>query len=110
MAIKILQNVELCVDILQYQEYYNLSPTKHRKEERMSLTVKQWRMAKGISQEAMAAVCRVHRNTYAAWEENPGDITVKNAVLICNALGESLEDVFFNDATLQNVDKGRETA
>lgn len=69
----------------------------------MSLTVKQWRMAKGISQDAMAAICGVHRNTYAAWEERPGDISVRHAVLICNALGESLEDVFLNDATLQNV-------
>jgi len=72
----------------------------------MSLTVKQWRMAKGISQEQMAAALNVHRNTYAAWEEKPEDISVKNALLICKALGESIEDVFFNGATLQNVEKG----
>lgn len=72
----------------------------------MSFTVKQWRMAKGISQDYMAAVCGVHRNTYAAWEERPGDISVKHAVQICKALGESIDDVFFNDATLQDVEKG----
>ena len=75
----------------------------------MALTVKQWRMAKGISQETMAKACGVHRNTYAMWEEKPEDISVKNAVIICNALGEPFNDVFFNTSTPQNV-VSKETA
>lgn len=63
----------------------------------MGLTVKQWRLAKGLSQDYMAEKCHVHRNTYASWEENPENISVKNAVIIANALGESLNDVFFNE-------------
>ena len=60
-------------------------------------TLKQWRLAKEISQEQMAQVCNVHRNTYAAWEENPEDISIKNAKLIAKALGESVELIFFGE-------------
>ena len=69
----------------------------------MGFTVKQWRMAKGISQEQMANVCGVHRSTYAEWEEKPENISVKNAVKISRALGESVDAVFFSPEFLQNV-------
>lgn len=62
----------------------------------MGLTVKQWRLAKEISQEQMAEKCGVHRNTYAAWEERPEDISIKNAKIIANALGESVDRIFFD--------------
>ena len=61
----------------------------------MGLTMKQWRLAKGISQEQMASECGVHRNTYASWEENPEDVSVKNAKIIAKALGESVNSIFF---------------
>ena len=70
----------------------------------MGLTVKQWRLAKGYSQDYMAEKCHVHRNTYAAWEENPEKISVKNAKTIAAVLGESIDRVFFNTSTLQNVE------
>lgn len=63
----------------------------------MGLTVKQWRLVKGFSQESMAEKCGVHRNTYAAWEENPDNISVKNAKLIAEALGESVNTIFFTE-------------
>lgn len=75
----------------------------------MALTVKQWRMAKGLTQERMANACNVHRNTYASWEEHPEDISLKNAIIICNALGEPFNEVFFNLEIPQNVVK-EETA
>lgn len=62
----------------------------------MGLTVKQWRLAKEISQEQMAEKCGVHRNTYAAWEDRPEDISIKNAKIIANALGESVDRIFFD--------------
>ncbi len=62
----------------------------------MGLTIRQWRLAKEISQEQMAEKCGVHRNTYAAWEERPEDISVKNAKIIANALGESVNKIFFD--------------
>lgn len=61
----------------------------------MSLTLKQWRLAKEISQEEMARKCGVHRNTYASWEENPDNISVKNAKIIAKALHESVNTIFF---------------
>lgn len=61
----------------------------------MGLTVKQWRLAKGLSQEYMAAKCGVHRNTYATWEEHPEEISIKNAIIIATCLGESVNEVFF---------------
>lgn len=63
----------------------------------MGLTMKQWRLAKELSQEEMAAKCNVHRNTYASWEGNPDNVSVKNAKIIARALGESVNTVFFTD-------------
>lgn len=63
----------------------------------MGLSMKQWRLAKEISQEEMAIKCGVHRNTYAAWEENPDNVSVGNAKKIAAALGESVNTIFFND-------------
>jgi transcriptional regulator with XRE-family HTH domain len=61
----------------------------------MGLSLKQWRLAKEISQEEMATRCGVHRNTYASWEENPDNISVGNAKIISNALCESVNTIFF---------------
>lgn len=61
-----------------------------------NLTIRQLRLAKELSQEQMAAACNVHRNTYAAWEENQDKITIENAKLIADALGESVS-IFFKE-------------
>lgn len=61
----------------------------------MELTLKQWRLAKGISQEDMAAKCGVHRNTYASWEENPDTISIRNAKIIADALAVDVDTIFF---------------
>ena len=63
----------------------------------MGLTMKQWRLAKELSQEEMASKCNVHRNTYASWEENPDMVSVGNAKIIAKALGESVNTIFFNE-------------
>lgn len=62
----------------------------------MKLTMKQWRLAKELSQEEMASKCGVHRNTYASWEENPDNVSVGHAKTIAKALGESIDAIFFN--------------
>ncbi|PNV62432.1 XRE family transcriptional regulator [Clostridium sp. chh4-2] len=59
--------------------------------------MRQWRLAKELSQEDMAIKCGVHRNTYASWEENPDNVSVGNAKIIAKALGESVEIIFFNE-------------
>lgn len=63
----------------------------------MSLTVKQWRLAKEITIAEMAEACGVHYNTYAKWEEDPGKISIDAAKKIANALGESVDAIFFSE-------------
>ncbi len=63
----------------------------------MGLTMKQWRLAKELSQEQMASKCGVHRNTYASWEENPESVSIKNAKIIAKALGENVNTIFFDE-------------
>ena len=62
----------------------------------MGLTMKQWRLAKELSQDQMAQKCSVHRNTYASWEENPENVSIKNAKIIAQALGENVNTIFFD--------------
>lgn len=61
----------------------------------MPFTVKQWRLAKEITIGEMAEACGVHYNTYAKWEEDPGKISIDSALKIANALGESVDTIFF---------------
>ena len=65
------------------------------------LTVKQWRLAKGLSQKEMAKKCNVHRNTYASWEENPESISVGNAKIIAEALNEPINIIFFTQQSIK---------
>lgn len=92
-----MQNVEKTVDTLQNVEYsvVNLQ-TVGRRRAYMGLSLKQWRLAKEISQTEMATKCGVHRNTYAAWEENPDEISIGNAKIIARVLRESVDTIFFN--------------
>lgn len=70
----------------------------------MRLTLKEWRRAKGISQEEMAEVCGVHLNTYRDWEEHPESIKLVHAVAIANRLGLQLRDIFLIE-NITKVDK-----
>lgn len=103
-----MQNVEKSVDSLQNVGYTARKTTKRRVkrgEKKVGLTMKQWRLAKELSQEEMAAKCNVHRNTYASWEENPDNVSVGNAKIISEALGESVNTIFFNsESTKRRID------
>ncbi len=61
------------------------------------LTLKQWRLVKGLSQEEMAKKCKVHRNTYASWEDSPDNISIGNAKIIAEVIGESVNNIFFTN-------------
>lgn len=67
------------------------------------LTLKEWRRAKGVSQEELANLCGVHVNTYRTWEENASEIKLSKAALIAERLGISLSDISFDSNVLQNV-------
>lgn len=71
------------------------------------LTMRQWRLVKEMSIEAAAKACGVHPNTYAYWEKNPENVKVKDAVKVAQALGVSVDDIFFT-ATQQNVARATE--
>lgn len=60
------------------------------------LTMRQWRLVKEISIAEAAKACGVHPNTYAYWESNPENVKVKDAVKVAEALGVSVDDIFFH--------------
>lgn len=92
-----MQNVEKTVDKLQNVGYSLIKLQNVERRIEMGLTMKQWRLAKGLSQEDMASKCSVHRNTYASWEDNPDNVSVGNAKIIAQALGESVNTIFFTN-------------
>ena len=49
----------------------------------MSLSLKQHRLVKGKTQEEMANLLGVHVQTYRKLEENPEDISIKQAKKNC---------------------------
>ena len=65
----------------------------------MKLSLAEWRRARNISQEKMADLCSVHVNTYREWEQNEGRIKVDKAILICDALNISLDDLLLPSDT-----------
>lgn len=67
------------------------------------MTIKQWRRVKDYTQEYMAEMCGVHRNTYAAWEENPEKIPIGAALTLADVLQVSIEDIIFWPIKQQNV-------
>ena len=63
--------------------------------ERMAekLSVKQWRMVRGLSQNSMAEKIGVHEHTYRAMERNPMHVRLYKLIQICNVLGVSINDI-----------------
>lgn len=61
----------------------------------MSLTLREWRRVKEITQEDMAKKLNIHVNTYQKWEKEPGKICFDKAVEISEILNVSLDDISF---------------
>lgn len=61
----------------------------------MALSVRQWRLAKEISQSTMADKLGVHINTYISWEKNPERISIGCAKQISEIFDVSLDDIDF---------------
>lgn len=59
------------------------------------LTLKAARMMRGLTQDDMAEKLNIHRNTYAAWEAHPEDISIRNAEEICKILDLAADDIIF---------------
>ena len=61
----------------------------------MALTVRQWRLAKEITQQTMAEKLGVHVNTYMSWEKEPENISVTNARKISEILELPFDEIRF---------------
>jgi transcriptional regulator with XRE-family HTH domain len=67
----------------------------------MKMTLEAWRRAGGMSQEAVAAICGVHPNTYRRWEANPGEIRLDKAILIADHLHIPLDSILLPSSTTE---------
>ena len=61
----------------------------------MGLSLKQHRLVKGKTQDEMATMLGVHVQTYRKLEENPEEVTIKQAKMIAKYLGVPYNDIFF---------------
>ena len=59
------------------------------------LTIDEWRRAKGMSREALAAACSVSVPTLYNWERNPKSVNIEKAFLIAEAFKVSILEIDF---------------
>lgn len=62
----------------------------------MSLTLREWRRVKEISQRTMADKIGVHVNTYMKMEKKPNKIAIEDAVKISDILAVPMDQINFN--------------
>lgn len=62
-----------------------------------NLKMKAARAAKDLSQEQLAAMCDVSRQTIGAIEKGDYNPSVNLCVAICKALGKTLNDLFWEE-------------
>lgn len=56
-----------------------------------------------LTQKQLGDIVGVHENTIAKWENDPSEMSIRNAEKVCMALDVKFSDIFFG-STLQNVD------
>ena len=62
-----------------------------------NLKLKAARAAKDLSQEQLADLCNVSRQTISAIEKGDYNPTIKLCLAICKALGKTLDELFWED-------------
>ena len=67
------------------------------------ISLKSARVNANLTQKELGQILGVHENTIAKWENNPAEMSIRNAEKICKALKINLSDIFFG-SILQNVD------
>ena len=60
-----------------------------------NLRLKAARAAKDLSQEQLAALCNVSRQTISAIEKGDYNPTINLCLAICKALGKTLDELFW---------------
>ena len=62
-----------------------------------NLRLKAARAAKDLSQEQLAALCGVSRQTISAIEKGDYNPTIRLCLAICKALGKTLDELFWEE-------------
>ena len=62
-----------------------------------NLKLKAARAAKGLSQEQLANLCGVSRQTIIAIEKGDYNPTINLCITICRALGKTLDELFWEE-------------
>jgi hypothetical protein len=87
-------NPLLVVDTLPKVDYNRLV-NQTKEVFKMGLSLKQIRLVREKTQDEMAEKLGVHVQTYRKLEENPDEVTIKQAKIISEFLGVSYDDIFF---------------
>ena len=58
-------------------------------------TIEEARRSLGITQDDMAEELSITRQTYAKMEQNPENMTIRDARIICSILGKRFGEIFF---------------
>lgn len=61
----------------------------------MSMSLKAWRRARGITQERMAKSLGIHVNTYINWENEPQKMSIEYGMKASEVLGVDFNDIIF---------------
>ncbi|MBQ2557589.1 MAG: helix-turn-helix transcriptional regulator [Lachnospiraceae bacterium] len=62
-----------------------------------NLKLKSARAAKDLSQEQLADLCNVSRQTISAIEKGDYNPTINLCIAICKVLGKTLDELFWNE-------------
>ncbi len=62
-----------------------------------NLRLKAARAACDLSQEDLAKICKVSRQTISAVEKGDYNPTINLCIAICKALGKTLDEIFWED-------------
>lgn len=72
----------------------------------MGLSLKQMRLIKAKTQDEMAEKLGVHVQTYRKLEENPDEVTIKQAKIIADFLDVPYDDIFLPINSTKSRQKG----
>ncbi len=68
-----------------------------------NLRLKAARAGKDMSQDDLAKICGVSRQTINAIEKGDYNPTIKLCITICKALGRTLDELFWEDENIEDV-------
>lgn len=70
----------------------------------MKITMKQARIGANMSQDDIANKLHIHPQTYAKYEKQPEDMSIKNAALFAKIVGVDFNDIIFLESQSNKID------